>query len=187
MSESTYTKQALPEWQKKHPNARVMRNNTAGAYQGKILTFSLNGIAKKILSDIRLIFFGIGIAVKDKKTGRTKQVGGGDWIGWESVNVSGPCCGSCVINESCNLLYNQLYPSYKKSGLIYIYQKLKNCFCEGKLYRPDNIKKLAIFLNLEIKSENGKESPEQIKFRKAVIEAGGISEILQEGKNAQKI
>jgi len=157
MKESAYTKQALPEWQKKHPNARVMRNNTAGAYQGKILTFSLNGIAKKILSDIRLIFFGIGIAVKDKKTGRTKQVGGGDFIGWESKTI----CE--MVKENAN-----------NSNICSESNKCAIC----KLN-----KKIAIFLNLEIKSENGKESPEQIKFRKAVIEAGGISEILQEGKD----
>lgn len=181
MKESTYTKQALPEWQKKHPNARVMRNNTGVAWVGEPV--GKQAITKKLGMVIRLIHARVirfGIGLKNKKG---NQVGGGDWIGWESVNVSGPCCGSCVINESCNLLYNQLSHSYKKSGLIYIYQKLKNCFCEGRLYRPDNIKKIAIFLNLEIKSKNGKESPDQIKFRKAVVEAGGISEILQEVKN----
>jgi len=155
MQESAYAKQTLPEWQKKHPNARVSRNNTGAAYQGKLSTFSKNGIAKKILKNIRLIFFGIGLAVKDKKTGRTKQKGGGDYIGWESMKI-------------CDLI--------SKDKLT-----IPECMevCEGCQL---NIK-VAVFLNLEIKSKNGEESPEQIKFRKMVISAGGISKILQEGED----
>jgi len=155
MKESSFTKKVLPKWQKKHPQARVMRNNTGAAYQGKLLTFSKNGIAEKILKNIRLIFFGIGLAVKDKKTGRAKQKGGGDYIGWESKRL-------------CDII---------SKDKITIPQCMQ--VCEGCQLNQ----KIAIFLNLEIKSKNGKETTEQIKFRKMVIAAGGISEILQEGKD----
>lgn len=40
-----------------------------------------------------------------------------------------------------------------------------------------------VFLNLETKSKDGKETPDQIKFRKRVIEAGGISIVLRKGKD----
>jgi len=155
MKESSFTKKVLPKWQKKHPQARVMRNNTGAAYQGKLLTFSKNGIAEKILKNIRLIFFGVGIAVKNKKTGRTIQKGGGDYIGWESKRL-------------CDII---------SKDKITIPQCMQ--VCEGCQLNQ----KIAIFLNLEIKSKNGKETTEQIKFRKMVIAAGGISEILQEGKD----
>jgi len=156
MSESNYTKKILPEWQKEHPNARVMRNNTGMAWQGNLFTTLINGIANKILKNLRPIFFGVGTPVKDKKTGQIIQKGGGDRIGWETFRI-------------CDLI--------SKNKLT-----IPECMnvCEGcKLS-----KKIAVFLNLEIKSKNGKESPDQIKFRKKVIAAGGISIVLQEGKDA---
>lgn len=187
MKESNYTKQALPKWQKKHPDARVMRNNTGMAWQGERGYYTEiqghKGIHRFIIKNPRPIFFGVGFPVKDEKTGRTKQKGGGDYIGWESIVIAHKCCGSCLINKNCNLLYNQIYPQYKCEGLTFIYKKLGNCYCNGKIYVPNYPKQIAVFLNLEIKSKDGKESPDQIRFRKAVQEAGGISIVLQEGKD----
>lgn len=186
MSESNYAKRVLPKWQADHPNARVMRNNTGMAWQGE--NTKINAYRKgkygpvRILKNPRPVYFGVGLPTKTK-SGRTIQKGGGDYIGWESIEIAAPCCGSCVINESCNLIYNELYPYHKNHGLIWMYQKLKKCFCNGALYRPDNIEKVAVFLNLETKSKDGKETPDQIKFRKRVIEAGGISIILKEGED----
>jgi len=156
MKESTYTKQALPEWQEKHPNARVMRNNTGVAWvgepAGKQTISQKAGLVIRLIH-ARIIRFGIGL--KNKKG---NQVGGGDWIGWESFTL-------------CKILSS-------------IGEMDKNPVCKGIECKECKFNmKIAVFLNLEIKSKNGKETPEQIKFRKMVIEAGGISEILQEGKD----
>jgi len=154
MNESNYAKQALPEWQKLHPDARIFRNNSGMAWQGKLLTFRIRNRLERILKKLRPIFFGVGFPKKDKKTGRTKQTGGGDYIGWESKTL-------------CELLPADVnIPG-----------------CNGNCQTCSFNKKIAVFLNLETKSKDGKESPDQIKFRKAVQEAGGISIILQEGKN----
>ena len=158
MSESNYAKKTLPKWQKKHPNARVFRNNTGMAWQGKLLTFVINGIAQKILKKLRPIFFGVGLPVKDKKTGRMIQKGGGDYIGWKSLTL-------CQLAAKVNGCQRSAFCSTVNQNCI-------NCMLNSNI---------AVFLNLETKSKDGKESPEQIKFRKAVQEAGGISIILQEG------
>lgn len=162
MTESNYAKQALPEWQKLHPGARIFRNNTGMAWQGKQSHYTeIQGhrdIAHRIIENPRPIFFGVGFPKKDKKTGRTKQTGGGDYIGWESMTL-------------CELLPADVnIPG-----------------CNGNCQTCSFNKRIAIFLNLETKSKDGKESPDQIKFRKAVQEAGGISIILQEGENENKI
>jgi len=166
MSESNYAKQALPEWQKEHPGARVFRNNTGMAWQGKVGIDYIktdNGDTKKlrIIENPRPVFFGVGTPKKDKETGRTKQVGGGDYIGWESKKL----CSLAFPNLK---YFNQVCELFKN--------KCSEC--------PLN-QKIAIFLNLEIKSKDGKESPDQIRFRKMVQEAGGISIVLQEGEDVR--
>lgn len=70
--ETQATKKLLPEFQKQNQNSRLFRNNTGMAH-------NQNGIP---------IFFGIGKPKKDKKTGRIKQVGGGDYIGWETIKIT---------------------------------------------------------------------------------------------------
>jgi len=187
MKESNYAKQALPEWQKEHPTARIFRNNTGMAWQGKSvegIRGNINNQRKiRIIENPRPVFFGVGTPKKDKKTGRTKQTGGGDYIGWESIVIAHKCCGSCLIKEGCNLLYSKIYPHHKEKGLLYIYEIMGKCLCNGKTYIPNYPKQIAVFLNLETKSKDGKESPDQVRFRKMVQEAGGISIVLQEGKD----
>lgn len=154
MSESNYTKKILPEWQTQHPEARVMRNNTGMAWQGEISYRTCTGNTERVIANPRPIFFGVGLPVRDKETGRIIQKGGSDWIGWESWTI-------------CDLL--------KKNWSDFPCQPDDYCFdCPLK-------KKVAIFLSLEIKSKDGKESPDQIKFRKTVQEAGGIAIVLKEG------
>lgn len=158
MKESNYAKKALPEWQKKHPEARVFRNNSGMAWQGDksyeiIDTKSDEIIKKRILENPRPIFFGVGLPVKNEKTGRIKQKGGGDRIGWESKTLC-----DIVINDS---------PTGCCSKLTCDECGFKN-------------KKIAIFLNLEVKTKNVPESKEQKQFREMVIAAGGISIILRE-------
>lgn len=158
MKESDYTKEILPKWQEEHPNSRIMRNNTGMAWQGekKIINYDI-----PILTKIRPINFGVGLSIKDKKTGHVKQKGGGDYIGWETKTI-------------CELASENFKPY---TFCQKIYDKNHNKCLKCKLN-----KKIAIFINLEIKSKTGKESPEQIKFRKTVQEAGGISVVLQEKK-----
>lgn len=153
MSESNFAKKILPEWQKQHPDARIMRNNTGMAWQGKLLTFSVNGIVQKILKKLRPIFFGVGLSKKDKKTGQIKQVGGGDYIGWESKTLCNIICekAGCRNIGTCN-----------------------DCNFDNK--------KVAVFLSLETKSKDYKESPDQVRFRETVQEAGGIAIVLKEGE-----
>ena len=157
--ESNFAKQALPEWQKEHPNARIMRNNTGMAWQGKIHQYTIfNGKTKpqRILANPRPIFFGVGLPIKDKKTGRITQKGGGDYIGWESFK---PC-------DYMRLL--------KEKGFDIVFECGESCDkCPLKI---------AVFLSLETKSKDGKESPEQIHFRKVVQAAGGIAIVLKEGE-----
>jgi len=156
MSESNFAKQALPEWQKEHPGARVMRNNIGMAYQGKLIVTAINGIIKKILKNLRPISFGIGLPTKDK-LGYVKQKGGGDYIGWESKTI-------------CEILGEERFDG----------PPFFECPKECKKCRLNE--KIAIFLSLETKSKDGKESTEQIKFRKTVQAAGGIAIILKEGE-----
>lgn len=155
MKESDFAKIALPKWQKENPTARVFRNNTGMAWQGMIQ--SLHGLGKKILANIRPIFFGVGLPVKDKKNGRTVQKGGGDYIGWTTKTL----CEIC-----------------RKYGHPCRLDKVRPEEC----LKCDLSVKIAIFTNLETKSKTGKESPEQIKFRKLVQESGGISIVLKEGE-----
>jgi len=108
------------------------------------------------------------------------NTGGGDQIGFESQKIASPCCGSCKLNENCRILYNKIYPNYKNNGLTFIYKELKKCFCNLKAYVPVNTKKIAVFLNLELKTKNVKESEDQKNFREFVTEAGCISIILME-------
>ena len=161
MSESTYAKKALPEWQKEHPEARTFRNNSGMAWQGEIgLKFTQTsahiGKHERILENPRPIFFGVGLPVKDKKTGRIKQKGGGDRIGWETTDL-------CILAHETNTSFDDT--------LCKIYHQCKFCPLS---------KKIAVFLNLEIKTKNVPESEEQKQFREMVIAAGGISIILRE-------
>lgn len=162
MSESNFAKKILPEWQKLHPNARIMRNNTGMAWQGKLLTFSVNGIVQKILKKLRPIFFGVGLSKKDKKTGQIKQAGGGDYIGWESF-------------ELCEYITKLMLYNFCE------YYKNKNNEKINCMLCPLH-QKIAVFLSLETKSKEGKESPDQVRFRETVQEAGGIAIVLKEGE-----
>lgn len=183
MSESTYAKKALPEWQKEHPEARTFRNNSGMAWQGeiglKLETSKYKSTHERILKNPRPIFFGVGLPIKDKKTGRIKQKGGGDRIGWESKKIAAPCCGSCKMKKGCTFLYD-IINKIEDKNIIQIYYALEECFCEGKTYEPSYSKKIAVFLNLEVKTKNVPESKEQKQFREMVIAAGGISIILRE-------
>jgi len=161
MKESNFAKKALPEYQKKHPNTILMRNNTGMLYTGDMIWTMKNGKKVLIIENPYPIFFGVGLPKKDKKTGRIKQVGGGDRIGWTEKEIASPCCGSCERFKTC--FHTNYY-------------NLKICV----LYEPIGKKKIAIFTSLEIKTKDGKESEDQIKWRETVIAAGGIAEILEE-------
>jgi hypothetical protein len=154
MNESNYAKKALPEWQKENPNAVVFRNNTGMAWQGEPEWKIINGQKVLILKNPRPVFFGVGLPKKDKKTGRIKQTGGGDRLGWTKKSI-------------CFLLKIKYYGKICE----FFIKNCNNCILS---------KKIAIFTSLEIKTKNGKESADQIKWRKTVLAAGGIAEILQE-------
>jgi hypothetical protein len=154
MKESDFAKIALPKWQRENPNARVFRNNTGMAWQGSTVRQMFHGLFQAVLYKLRPIFFGVGMPTKDKKTGRIIQKGGGDYIGWTETKI-------------CDFIQPQ--------------NKISCCTVSGCAKCPYG-KQIAIFTNLETKSKTGKESREQIKFRKLVQESGGVSIILKEGE-----
>jgi hypothetical protein len=150
MSESNYTKKALPEYQKEHPETILMRNNTGMLYTGKITWKVIDGKKILIIENPVPVFFGVGLSVKDKKTKRPVQKGGGDWLGWTEKTI-------------CDIIPKILISS------------IKNC-CDHKCKEC----KVAIFTSIETKSKDGKESPDQIRFRETVQKAGGIAIVLRE-------
>jgi hypothetical protein len=101
-----------------------------------------------------------------------------DLIGWEIQEISKPCCGSCKNLECCNLVHDKLNPYYKTKGLIFIYEILKNNICA--IYEPNNIKKIAVFKGVEVKTGNKRLTKEQRNFKKILLEHGGIHEIARE-------
>lgn len=166
MKESNFAKKVLPEYQEKHPDTILMRNNTGMLYSGDMKWIVKNGKKSLIIENPYPVFFGVGLPKKDKKTGRIKQTGGGDRIGWTEKKIASPCCGSCFHFETpgnTNSCY--LNTPFEKACNDYI---------------PRIPEKIAIFTSLEIKTKDGKESEDQIKWRETILAAGGIAKILQE-------
>lgn len=155
MSESNYAKKALPEYQKEHPETILMRNNTGMLYTGKMTWKVIDGKKILIIENPVPVFFGVGLSVKDKKTKRPVQKGGGDWLGWTETTI-------------CKLWHSICHKRYLVCSY---YKKCDIC--------PLN-KKVAIFTSIETKSKDGKESPDQKRFRETVQKAGGIAIVLRE-------
>jgi len=160
-NESNFAKKILPEYQEKNPDTITFRNNSGMLYTGKTSWKVIDGKKCLIIENPTPVFFGVGKPVKDKKTRRIKQKGGGDRIGWTTKEIASPCCGSCEKFKACFHVN---------------YYNIKVCI----FYKPIGKKKIAVFTNLELKTKNVPESKEQIQFREMVIAAGGISEVLRE-------
>jgi len=162
MKESNIAKTWLPEWQKQNPGGRLFRNNTGMAWQGKNhrwLSIIRDGIKSLVLDFAKPIFYGIGLMKKSKKKGRKHPVGGGDYIGW-------------TVKTLCDLTYGENYNCNNNDDSRAPY--CANC---------KMLKKIAIFTSIEFKSSDVKETEDQIKFRKLVEAAGGITQVIKEGEN----
>jgi hypothetical protein len=76
--ETKVTNDLLPKFQAENPTARVFRNNTG-------MAINKNGVP---------VFFGVGKPVK--RNGKTRQVGGGDFIGWKTVEITPDMVGGKI-------------------------------------------------------------------------------------------
>jgi len=159
MKESNIAKSFLTKWQKENPGGRLFRNNTGCAWQGKntIKTF-WNNLKSIILILPKPIFYGIGLMKKSNKKGRKHPVGGGDYIGWTEKTL-------------CDLIYGESHNCNNNDD-----SRTPNC-ANCKM-----LKKIAVFTNIEFKSSNMQESPDQIKFRKLVEKSGGITKVIKENE-----
>lgn len=105
------------------------------------------------------------IIIKNPRPFHGMPEGTPDCIGWESKEIAISCCGSCKMytKESC--------PEYSTD-----HQKC--CIC----YIPFNAQKIAIFKGVEIKTGNLQLTPEQKRFKKILLEHGGIYEEQRENR-----
>lgn len=154
MKESKLAKPWLAKWQEKNPGGRLFRNNCGTAWQG-LKHWLIRNLKKTLfIKNPRPVSYGIGI--KNKKG---NPVGGGDYIGWTEKTL-------CEITDI--------------RGDFEITDKNGNTLCDRYCNECPFSKNIAIFTNIEFKTKNISESKEQIKFRKMVIAAGGISEVIKE-------
>jgi hypothetical protein len=158
MKESNLSKAYLPKWQAENgKDSHLFRNNTGSAYQGKIFEAPFFGKFEKVLRDLRIITFGIGLLRRKNKKSPYRPVGGGDYIGWTSKTV-------------CNL-----NPELFQMNLI-------DCDSKGSCDNCELNKSVAIFTSIEFKTKNVSETKDQKDWKELVRNSGGIAEVVKEGE-----
>jgi len=141
---------------------KKLKNNSEIRYFINILISAIKKIFKKLK--------GLKILLNPRPFHGMPE-GTADVIGWESVNIASPCCGSC---KWCEYGLDYLDCKNEKNDLKNILIDIDTLACVN--YEPRQIKKIAIFKGVEIKTGNQKLTPEQENWRNQLIKDGGIYE-----------